>query len=265
MKFNFKTKRQRVTKNHEGEVAYKMSPEQELYSAVVTTGLSASAYESGDKRLKRIIKLIGKCNPEFVARLAIYARNTMYLRSIPLVLAVELAKKNSGNSLVSNTVNGVVKRADEIIELLAYYQYSNQRTGTKKLNRLSKQIQKGLIRSFNNFDEYQFAKYNRATSVKLKDALFLVHPKAKDDAQQEIFNKIASDSLNTPYTWETELSKIGQADYSSSYAKSLAIRRKWEELIASKRMGYMAIMRNLRNILEANVSGIYIWKWCVRF
>lgn len=50
------------------------------------------------------------------------------------------------------------------------------------------------------FDEYQFAKYNRDTAVRLRDALFLVHPTAKDVAQQAIFDKLVSNNLQTPYT-----------------------------------------------------------------
>ena len=262
MKFNFFNRNTQVTLNHEGAKAYLMSPEMELYTAVVTTALNDSFYEAGNSRLERIKDLIEKCNPEFIARLAVYARTEMNLRSIPMVLSVELARKASGNSIVSKTVNRVVLRADEITELLAYYQIANERTQTKKLNRLSKQIQKGLGASFNNFDEYQFAKYNRNADVKLKDALFLVHPKAKDADQQLIFNKIASDSLATPYTWETELSALGKNRFINESARALAFTRKWEEMIESKKIGYMALLRNLRNILEANVSGNHIEMIC---
>ncbi|MBO9672635.1 MAG: TROVE domain-containing protein [Sphingobacteriaceae bacterium] len=262
MKFNFFNKNTQAIKNHEGAKAYVMSPEMELYTAVVTTGLNDSFYEAGDTRLERIKGLIEKCNPEFIARLAIYARTEMNLRSIPMVLSVELAKKTSGNSIVSKTVNRVVLRADEITEMLAYYQIANKRTEIKKLNKLSKQIQKGLIGAFNNFDEYQFAKYNRNAAVKLKDALFLVHPKAKNAAQQAIFNKIASDSLDTPYTWETELSALGKNRFADETARALAVTRKWEEMIESKKIGYMAMLRNLRNILEANVSAKHIELVC---
>jgi hypothetical protein len=146
------------------------------------------------------------------------------MRSVPMVLAVELAKANSGNAVVSKTVNGVVKRADEITELLAYYQLANNRNGVKKLNKLSKQIQKGLSEAFNRFDEYQFAKYNRAAEIKLRDALFIVHPKAKDESQQAIFNKIATDELAVPYTWETELSALGQVKYENEKTKADAIK-----------------------------------------
>jgi 60 kDa SS-A/Ro ribonucleoprotein len=262
MKFNYFFKKEKAVQNYEAAKAFVMTPEYELYSAVVTTGLSASFYESADKRLARIQSLIQKCNPVFVAKLAHYARNTMYLRSVPLVLVTELAKVNSGNDLVAKTVNAVVQRADEISELLACYQMANKRTGTKKLNRLSKQMQKGLVMAFNKFDEYQFGKYNTQAEVKLRDALFLVHPKAKDEKQQLIFDKIAAQNLDTPYTWETELSALGQNKFESDAERSAAFAGKWEELIDSRRLGYMALLRNLRNIIEAKVSSAHIDKVC---
>lgn len=262
MKFNFLKKENKTVLNYEGAKAYVMTPAEELYSAVVTTGLSNITYEKGNDRLQRIQSLIKKNDPEFVAKLAVYARKEMYLRSIPLVLAIELAKEASGSDLVSKTVDGIVQRADEITELLAYYQLANERTEVKKLNKLSKQIQKGLVKSFNKFDEYQFAKYNRKTGVTLKDALFLVHPKAKDESQQTIFNKIANDMLETPYTWEVELSVSGQKKFADKAEREQAFKIKWEELIFSNKLGYMAILRNLRNILEAGVSSEAMNKVC---
>jgi hypothetical protein len=40
-------------------------------------------YEKGDNRLARIQELMLKNNPEYVAKLAVYARNEMYMRSVP--------------------------------------------------------------------------------------------------------------------------------------------------------------------------------------
>lgn len=262
MLFNFIKKQKPTIVNHENALAFPMTPECELYTAVVTTSLSTSFYEKDAERLERIKNLIQKCNPLFVAKLAIYARSEMYMRSVPLVLIVELAKIYSGDSLISKMIVQVIQRADEITELLAYYQMANKREDVKKLNRLSKQVQKGLALSFNKFDEYQFAKYNRDAAVTLKDALFLVHPKAKDEAQQALFNKIATSTLQTPYTWETELSQLGQIKFKTEAEKKIAFTQKWEELIESNKMGYMALMRNLRNIMEANVSGFHIEKVC---
>jgi hypothetical protein len=237
-----------------GATAYKLTPEMELYTAVATCMVDDSYYEKQQERVDRIRELIAQCEPGFVAKLAVYTRKEMNLRSIPVVLTVELAKQLSGNSLVSRTVNSVVQRADEIKEILAYYQLSNQRTDIKKLNKLSKQVQKGLATAFNKFDEYQFAKYNTAGKVSMKDALFLVHPKAKDEVQQALFDKIVRDELATPYTWETNLSELGQQAFATEAEKQQAVAMKWEELVLSGKMGYMAVLRNLRNILTKGTT-----------
>ena len=95
---------------------------------------------------------------------------------MPLVLCVELARLHRGDNLLSRLVARVVQRPGEITELLAYYARANGRGGTKIFNRVSKQLQKGLALSFNRFDGYQLAKYNRDGAVRLRDALSLVHP-----------------------------------------------------------------------------------------
>ncbi len=256
MKYNSMLKEIKTEKNYEGAKAYAMTPELELYTAVVTASLSDTFYEKQDERVDRIAQLIGKVSPEFVARLAVYTRTEMHLRSIPLLLLVELAKIHNGDDLVARAVEKTVLRVDEIMELLMCYQWRNpSNDARKKLGKLSRQIQNGLQRAFNHFDEYQFAKYDRDNlEVKLRDALFLVHPKAKDEQQQALFDKIVNRQLEVPYTWETELSALGQQKFESEELKQKAVREKWEELINSGKLGYMALMRNLRNMLQADVS-----------
>ena len=263
MKIAGMLKRENVVVNHEGAEAYRMTPEQELYTAVVTSALEEMYYEGKTERVDRIAALVGKVSPEFVAKLAVYARTQMNLRSIPLVLLTLLARIHSGDDLVRKAVAGTVQRADEIAELLMCYQWLNPAEGVKKLGKLSRGIQNGLKESFNRFDEYQFAKYDRdGQAVTLKDALFLVHPKAKDEAQQALFDKIVAGTLETPYTWETELSALGQQAFETPEARKAAVRAKWEELIGSRKVGYMATLRNLRNILEAGVSPDHIAQVC---
>ena len=264
MKFNLLSKLKNQIVNHAGAKAFTLSPEMELYTAVVTWSLNDSFYEKDEARLVRLQKLITLCDPVFVGKLAVYARTKMYMRSVPLVLVTELAKLHSGDNLVARVTDGVIGRADEITELLACYELLNERKGTKKLNRLSKQLQKGLSTAFNRFDEYQFGKYNRDGAIKLRDALFLVHPKAKDELQQVLFNKIVNNDLQMPYTWENELSALGQLNFDSEEAKAEAFRAKWEELIDSGKLGYMALLRNLRNIQEVGVSYAHFEKVCAR-
>ncbi len=46
----------------------------------------------------------------------------------------------------------------------------------------------------------------------------------------------------------------GQTKFADDAERKAAFKNKWEELIFSNKLGYMATLRNLRNILEANVS-----------
>jgi hypothetical protein len=242
-----------LTQNHEGAVAWRMTPEWELYTTVVTTmGTEDKFYEKSDDRVRRIADLVRKVDAEFVAQLAVYAREEMHLRSVPMLLLVELANCHRGDSLVSRAVSRTVQRADEITELLMCYQW---RMGKENLHGLSSQLRKGLAEAFNRFDEYQFAKYNRTDrKVTLRDALLLVHPKPKDAAQGELFRKILNNSLETPYTWETELSAVGQRSSVSGKEKSEAKHEAWQQLVESRRMGYMATLRNLRNMLQLRLD-----------
>ena len=157
-RFTQKTTNRNVTANYEGAKAYTISPEMELYTCICTSVLSPKFY-TPDDQTERIRQLVSKVRPEFTAALAVYAREKMYLRSVPFVLLVELARIGK---LKSETVEQVIQRVDEIVELLGYYQLANGRTGTKKLNKLSAAIYHGIKQVFESgkFDQYQYSKWS---------------------------------------------------------------------------------------------------------
>lgn len=238
--------------NKAGGEAFEIDPKTELYSLVCTASLQDKHYEKAAETIMRLRRLIPMVPPEFVAKLGVYAREQMYLRSIPLVLAVELARVHRGDDLVRKMAFRVIQRADELTEILAYYEQANGRSG--KFGKISTQLKKGVADAFGKFNEYQFGKYDREGKFALRDALFLTHPKPTDLDREALYKKIAEKTLAVPYTWETELSALGQQGFASEAAKKAAFKAKWEELIVSGRMGYMALLRNLRNIIEAGVS-----------
>jgi len=243
----FNKPQQNTTENHEGSTAFMHSPELQLYSLVVTCMVSDKFYESSDDQLVRLRGLLPTVDPKFAVQLAIYAREEMHLRTIPLVLMIELARIHSGDNLVSQGVGRVIQRVDEITEMLAYYCAANNRNDVAPL---SKQIQKGLQVAFNKFNHYQFAMYNRPGKVTLKDALFIVRPSSDTFKQSEVFAMIASGTLGSADTWETSLSS------------GLDKKEAWEELIMNDKLGYMAMMRNLRNFVQAGISKDALVKVC---
>jgi predicted peroxiredoxin len=88
------------------------------------------------------------------------------------------------------------------------------------------------------FDEYQLAKYNRSTEVKLVDAMRLTHPKPND---VELFKRLAGNTLVTPETWEVGLSAAKTKDEKANV---------WRNLISKRKLGALATLKNLRNMQE---------------
>jgi hypothetical protein len=229
---------------HEGAVAYQhTNPTQDLQRSVMACLLwEDTFYESGVSIAQRISELVPLVSAESVSKMAIEAREKMKLRHVPLLLACEMAKLKTHRHVVANTVEKIIQRADELSEIFAIY--GRERTGTKKLNKLSKQLQKGVARAFRKFNEYQLAKYNRNGAVKLRDALFLCHAKPKDAEQADLWKRLVEGKLAIPDTWEVSLSAT----------KGEGKKEAWERLLAEDKLGALALLRNLRNMKEAGVT-----------
>jgi hypothetical protein len=159
---------------HEGAPAARINAEKELRRSVMACMLwEDTFYESGEDIAKRIAGLVKQVPADRVSAIAVEAREKMTLRHVPVLLVTEMAKLKTHRHVVAETVEAVIQRPDELAEVLSIY--SKGRTGNKKLNKLSKQLQKGVAAAFRKFDEYSLAKYNQDRDIKLRDVLFLTH------------------------------------------------------------------------------------------
>lgn len=237
MKLNTKVKPTPVW-THEGAPAYRLQAIGELRRTVLACLLWESGfYESGEAVAGRIKRLIPMCDPAEVADLAIRAREEHRLRHVPLLLVRELARyaDRCPASLISNTLCRIIQRADELSEFLALYWADGRQP-------ISKQVKKGLAQAFRKFDQYSLAKYNRDSVVKLRDVLFLIHAAPKDKAQAAFWKQLVNGTLAPPDTWEVALSAGGD--------KKVV----FERLLTEGTLGYLALLRNLRNMQQAHVN-----------
>lgn len=214
----------------EGAPAKHINAEQQLRRSVLSCLLwEKEFYEDGLSIADRITQTAAHCSKETVSNLAIEARNTFGLRHAPLLLLLDLIRR--GGTGVAETIALTIRRADEMAELVALYWKDGKRP-------LSKQMKLGLALAFGKFSEYQLAKYNRDGAVKLRDVLFLVHPKPADEERAALQKRVANNELVTPDTWEVALS--GGADK----------RETFERLLREQKLGYLALLRNLRNMVD---------------
>ena len=229
-------KRMFPVRTHEGAVAQKVSAKAELRRTVLTCLLWEDAfYEKGSVIAERIAELVRANKAEDVAALAREARNGMQLRHVPLFLVRELARRKGTGPLVADTLEQVIQRADELGEFVALY-------WKDKKEPLSAGVKRGLARAFTKFDAYPLAKYNRESTVKLRDVLFLCHAKPRNAEQAADWKKLVDDTLAAPDTWEVALSaRRGK-------------KETFERLLEEGKLGGMAVLRNLRLMTAAGVS-----------
>ena len=230
----------RLLKTHEGAQAARLTPLQALRRAVLTALLwEDNFYEKGSEIATNVADLVPKVTPEQVAALAVEARDRMYLRHVPLFLVRELARTKGNGPLVADTLEHVIQRPDELAEYLALY-WRGQADGDKAP--LSAGSKRGLARAFRKFSAYQLAKYDRDNIVKLRDVLRLTHAKPKDAEQAGLWKLVVKRELETPDTWEVALSAGNDK------------RETFERLLREHKLGALAFLRNLRNMVEADVD-----------
>ncbi|MBR0713698.1 TROVE domain-containing protein [Bradyrhizobium liaoningense] len=227
----------------EGARAKRFTPEMELKRALMNCLLwEDQFYEDGVAIADRIKALVPKVAPERVAQMAIEAREVMKLRHAPLLVVREMARREKHRALVADTLAQVIQRPDEMTELLAiYWADALGPMQQRKRQPVSAQIKKGLARALTKFDAYQLAKYDRDGAVRIRDVLFLVHAKPKDAAQEKVWKQLVDGELASPDTWEVSLS-AGKGK-----------RDTFERLIAERKLGGMALLRNLRLMQKAEV------------
>lgn len=233
-----------TTVNREGYKAYAMKEREKLITQVLTSFFKESKfYGDNSAEMELTIRRAIHEDAQFVSRLAVYARREFHMRSVAHVLAAYLAHEPEGKPYARSTVRGITLRGDDVTELLSFY-----------LNTFGKPIpnalRKGINDVFAGFDEYTLAKYKGAgKAVRMRDILMLCHPAPKDEAQSAMWKRLLEGKLKTPVTWETQLSANGNN------------KQTWEALIDSGKVGYMALLRNLRNIINAQPDNIEkVWR-----
>lgn len=225
--------RRPVPITHEGAPAYPhLTPIQKLRRSVMSTMLFEDTfYEDGQAIADRIAENAKQCTPEQVAATAVEARVEGKLRHVPLFLIDSMKQTGAGvPGLVSGAIKQIVTRPDDASELVAMHWAHGKKP-------LPKQYKKGLAAAFNQWDRYQLTKYaNRDAAVKLRDVLFMIHAKPKDEIQAKDWRDLVDGQFKSADTWETRRS-AGES-VSSTY----------NDLLRRNKLGYLALLRNLRTM-----------------
>lgn len=261
------------TLTYEGGKAVKKDLKTELFTLAVTNMVGEQTfYESAkgrDNRFVNLIRQVTKADPEWVRSFVPFLRNTANMRSASIVVAAEYVK--AGGPRGRDVVASAISRADEPAEMLAYWTLNYGK-------RIPQPIKRGVADAARRgYNEYTALKYDGGSrNWRMADVIQLTHPKAEDEHQNELFKYLldrrykgadavpgeslakirasqeleervkaghrpTADELDAAgWTWE-RLSGLGAMD-----------KQAWESMIPT--MGYMALLRNLRNFDQAAVG-----------
>lgn len=233
-KFN-ETKKEDV-RNLAGGKAYKESNEMQLASLLLTSFGDDKYYQKENEVYKQLERLISLCDKQFVAKAIIYARKQFGMRTITHIASSMLANYIGGNDWGKRFYDKVVNRVDDMTEIVACHLSRKQK--------ITNAMKKGFATALGRFDDYQLAKYKgEGKAVKLVDIVNMCHPvqTAKNNGAIE---KLINGELKSFDTWESELSAVGN-DIEAKKAV-------WNKLLDEQKLGYFALLRNLRNIIQLN-------------
>lgn len=233
-KFNTKSANANKTLTHEGAVAYKKDVVDAWFNMLFSSYAENHCYESANSQVERFIEYTEEVallyGADFVAKAAIFARNALGMRSISHILAAWL--NNQSFEYKRIFFRNFCNRPDDVSEVFA----AIQGNGDKRSH--------AMIRGFGDYlstlSSYTLGKYKlNGHNFNMYDLINITH------AHSAAIDSYKNEELEIPDTWEVKI---------STAENEIERQAEWRRLVEEKKLGYLALIRNLRNILNADVD-----------
>lgn len=237
-RFNQNTVSSTKTVNLAGGQAYSVNPKFELVSILLSSFVQDKFYRKAGDEIKKVVELLPRVGYEFGAKAALYARKEFGMRSITHVVGGEVAKNVKGATWSKKFLKKVFHRPDDMMEILSYVS-----GGGKIVHPVPNCLKKAIKANLEGLSEYHIAKYKcEGKTISMIDLVNLTHPKSTP-----AITKLMKGLLKPSETWETKLTQAGQVAETEEQKLELKSAA-WEELLTQDKLGYLAMLRNLRNI-----------------
>lgn len=263
-------------RTYTGGIGHERDAKSELFLLAVSNMVKEDTFHEDaakrDARFENLIHQVTREDPEWVEKLVPYLRDTMHLRSASLVMAAEYAAAKGPSA--RRVISAALQRADEPAELLGYW---FQTYGRK----IPAAVKRGCADAVTRLYTERSALRNDGSGRpwRMGDVIDLVHPTPIGAWQSELFKHL----LNARHGRDTEVPELLEVIAADRKLMALpeAHRRaalggelwqkagwSWERLAGwlpggmdaeaweavIPQMGYMALLRNLRNFDQAKVS-----------
>jgi hypothetical protein len=218
--------------SYEGGAVYEKSPVNEWLNMLFSSFMEDKFYESALDQQQRFVELTSKMADaygyEFVAKAAVFARNELGMRSISQLVAAWLNNKTFDNK--RQFYRAFMHRPDDVAEIFAATDFL---WGKKSR---SHALVRGAADYLSALKPQTLAKYKlNSRDYNMYDLINITH------AHSKAIDLYKAGELAAADTWEVNIS-----------AKSDKSERdqEWKRMVEEHKLGYMALIRNLNNILD---------------
>lgn len=232
-KFNEKIKPARES-SYEGGENYKKDVLEDWMNFLLSSKMDNAFYESAYTQQARFIELtnlvIDKYGAEFAGKCAMFTRNDLGQRSTAQLVAAML----NGQSFERKRdfYKAFCHRPDDMSEIFA----AVDMLGGKR----SHAMIRGFADYMSGLSEYSVMKYQmKGKRYNMYDLINIIHPKNGNGVIDDYMNG----KLEVADTWVVNIS-TGQDN--------------WKNMVEGNRLGYLALIRNLNNILDEDVDDEWV-------
>lgn len=217
---------------YEGAKSYKKDTASEWMNFLFSSYLEDTYYEKSNDQTNRYIELTNEVGKQYgwdtVAKMSIFARNELGLRSISQLTAAIVNDKKINNK--RNFYRNFPHRLDDVSEIFGALDF----LGSKR----SHAIVRGFSDYLSSLNDYTLGKYKmKNKEYNLYDLINITH------AHSSSIDKYKNNTLDTPRTWEVAISTSKNEEEKS---------KEWKSLVEDNSLGYLALIRNIRNIVNCN-------------
>ena len=228
-KFNSKQVAANREMTYEGGLGYVKNPIEEWINFLFCSYAEDRYYESSNTQIERYVELTKQIAEvygwEFVAKASFFARNYLGMRSISQITAAMLNDVQFEEKRAY--FRNFFRRPDDVAEVFSIIE--NMGSGKR-----SHALVRGAGDYLSSLGTYSLGKYKMSKKqYNLYDLINITH------ANSDSINLYKNDNLPVADTWETAISTAAPEDKSNE----------WKRLVEERKLGYLALLRNLRNIL----------------
>lgn len=218
-------------KTYEGGRGYVRNPLKQWVNFMMGSRLEAGFYETQADHVYRITTLteeiIKTYGARFAAKVAVFSRDVLGMRSVSQLVAAILNRHNFEGKRIFYA--NYFTRPDDVAEVFAIIEFFEEKR--------SHALVRGACDYLSLLNEYSLGKYKLARKeYNMYDLINITH------AHSAAIDAFKADELEVPDTWETAIS----ANLSEEERD-----KEWIRLVSEGKLGYMALLRNLRNITSA--------------